>query len=77
MLGGVSPTLHGGGQNQKWRTSGPGRCITRAACGVRKASERGTQSQVANKWAGWLHNPFRLRCPQHFRAGDKIRSGVQ
>ena len=28
--------------------------------GVPTASERGAESQVAHKWAGWLHNPCRL-----------------
>ena len=37
----------------------------------------GTESEVAHKWARWLHHPFRLRGPQRFRAGDRIRIGSQ
>ena len=32
---------------------------------------------MAHKWAGWLHTPYRLGGPQRFRAGDKIRNGLQ
>ena len=35
----------------------------------------GRESEVAHKWAGWLHNPYRLWGPLCFRARDKIRSG--
>ena len=42
---GGSPTLHSGRQNQKWPING---------------SERGTKSEVAHKWVGWLHNPCGL-----------------
>ena len=28
--------------------------------GVPPASERGAESEVAHKWARWLHNPYRL-----------------
>ena len=38
-------------------------------------SERGRKSEVAHKWADWLHNPCGR--PQRFRAGEKIRSGSQ
>ena len=51
--------------------------MTPAAWGVPSASERGTKSEVAHKWARWLHNPYRLGDPLHFRAGDIIRSGPQ
>ena len=27
------------------------------------ASEQGAGSRVAHKWAGWLHNPYRLGVP--------------
>ena len=53
----------GGGQNQKWPTSGQGGYITPAAWGVPTASERGAESEVAHKWARWLHNPCRLGVP--------------
>ena len=58
-LGG-SPPLQSGGQNQRWPTSGQGGYITPAAWGVPTASERGAESEVAHKWARWLHNPCRL-----------------
>ena len=45
--------------------------------GVPNAAERGTKSELAHKWAQWLHNPCRLGGPQCFRAGDKIRSGPE
>ena len=35
----------------------------------------GGKSVVVHKWADWLHNPYRLGGPQHFKVGDKIRSG--
>ena len=50
-----SRMLQSGGQNQRWPTSGPGGYITRVAWGVPNASQRGPQSVVAHKWAGWLH----------------------
>ena len=43
--------------------------------GKRKKGKR--ESEVAHKWAGWLHNPCRPGGPQCFRAGYKIRSGPQ
>ena len=72
-----SPPLQSGGQNQKWPTSRPHGYQTPAALWVRTASERGAKSEVAHKWARWLHNPCRPRGPHHFRAGGKIRSGPQ
>ena len=75
-LGG-SPPLQSVGHNQRWPTSGQGGYITPAAWGVPTASERGAQSQVAHKWARWLHNPRCLGGPHRFKAGDKIRSGPQ
>ena len=71
------PTAHSGGQNQKWPTRGPSAYITPAACGIPNASQRGAESEVAHKWAGWLHNPCRLCDPHRFRAGARIRSGPQ
>ena len=41
--------------------------ITPAAWRVPTASERGAESQVAHKWARWLHNPRRLGGPDRFR----------
>ena len=74
---GGSPPLQTGGQNQKWPTSGQGGYITHAAFGVPSASDRGTKSEVAHKWARWLHNLCRLWGPLRFKAGDKVRSGPQ
>ena len=73
---GGSPTLQSGGQNQKWPTSGQVGYITPAMCGrVPKASERGSKSELAHKWADWLHHTCHLQeGPQHFREGDKIRT---
>ena len=41
------------GKQQKWPTSGPVGYITPAALGVPIASNQGTKSEVAHKWAGW------------------------
>ena len=51
--------------------------MTPAAWGVPTASERGAQSEVAHKWARWLHNPCRVGGPHRFGAGGRIRSGPQ
>ena len=74
---GGSPPLQSGGQNQKWPTSGQGGYITPAAWGVPTASEQGAESEVAHKWARWLHNPCRLGGANRFRAGGRIISGPQ
>ena len=66
-----------GGQIQKWRTSGQGGYITPAASGIPTALERGAKSEVAHKWARWLHHPCRLGDPHRFTARGKIRSGPQ
>ena len=50
-------------QNQRCPTSGQGGYINPAASGVPTASERGAESEVAHKWARWLHNPCRLGVP--------------
>ena len=60
-----------GGQNQRWPTSGQGGYITLAAWGLPTASERGAESEVAHKWATWLHNPCRLGGPHRSRAGGQ------
>ena len=44
-----SPTLHSGGQNQKWPTSGWIGYFALVAWGVPNSSMRGTKSQVAHK----------------------------
>ena len=46
---GGCPPLQGGGQNQKWPTSGQGGNITSAAWGIPTALERGAKSEVAHK----------------------------
>ena len=66
---GGSPPLQSGGHNHKWPTNGQGGYITLAAWAVSTASERGAESQVAHKWATWLHNPCRLGGPHRFIAG--------
>ena len=66
-----SPPLHSVGQNQKWPINGQGGYVTRAALGIPSASERGAKSEVAHKWARWLHHPCRLGDPHRFRAGGQ------
>ena len=66
-----------GGHNQKWPTSGQGGYITPADWGVPTASEQRAESQVAHKWARWLHNPCRLGGPHCFRARGRITGGPQ
>ena len=72
-----SPPLQSGGQNQKWPTSGQSGYLTPAVSGIPTASERGSKSEVAHKWAKWLPHPCRIGDPHRFRAGGKIRSGPQ
>ena len=72
-----SPSLQSRGQNQRWSPSGQAGYITPAAWWIPTASEQGAESEVAPKWARWLHNPCRLGDPHRFRAGDKIRGGPQ
>ena len=75
-LGG-SPPLQSRGQNQRWPTSGKGGYISPPALGVPTASEQGAESEVARKWARWLHNPCRLGGTCRFGAGGRIRGGPQ
>ena len=75
-----SPPLQSGGQNQKWPTSGQSGYLTPAVSGIPgipTASERGAESEVAHKWAKWLHHPCHIEDPHRFRAGGRIRSGPQ
>ena len=51
--------------------------ITPAAWGVPYTSERGAESEVAHKWARWLHHPCRLGGANLFRAGSRIRGAPQ
>ena len=57
--------------------SGQGGYVTPAIWGIPTASERGAESEVAHKWAKWLHNPYRLGDPHRFRAGGTFTSGPQ
>ena len=67
----VSPPLHGRGRNQKWPTSGQGGYITPAASWIPTASKQGAKSEVAHKWARWLHHPCRLGDPPASKRGAK------
>ena len=49
--------------------------ITPIASGIPSASERGAESEVAQLWTRWLHNPYRLGDPLRLRAGGRIRIG--
>ena len=51
--------------------------MTPAVWGVPTASPRGAESEVAHKWARWIHKSFRLGGPHRLRAGGKITSGPQ
>ena len=51
-------------------SSWPGCYKTPAAFGVPNASQRGTKSVMADKWAQQLHNPYRFGGPQHLTASD-------
>ena len=66
---------HGGGKNQNWPTKGLGGYKNPSTWGVPNASQWGKESEVAHKWAGWLHVPFHPGGPQLFRAGKIIISG--
>ena len=43
--------------------------------GCSPLQRRGAESEVAHKWARWLHHPCRLGDPHRLRPGGKIRSG--
>ena len=70
-----SPPLQSGEQNQKWPINGNMGYISPAALGIPTASKRGAKSEVAHKWARWLHHPCHLGDPHRFKAVGKIRSG--
>ena len=55
--GGGSPTLRSKGQNQKSPSRGQIGYITPTIEGVPNTSQRRTKSEVAHKWAWWLHHP--------------------
>ena len=71
----VSKKVHRGGQNNKWPTTGELVASPLPSRGVPNASQQGTKSDLAHKWAGWLHDPRRIRGPQRFKGVDRIRSG--
>ena len=66
-----------GGKIRRGPQVGKNGYLTPAVSGIPTASERGAKSDVAHKWAKWLHHPCRIEDPHHFRAGGKIRSGPQ
>ena len=49
--------------------------VTPAVSGIPTTAQRGAKSEVAHKWAKWLHHPCHFEDPHHCRAGGKIRSG--
>ena len=65
---GSSP-LQSRGQTHKWPISGQGDYITLATSGIPTALEPGAKSEVAHKWARWLHHPCRLGDPHRFKSG--------
>ena len=65
------------GRMHRWPTCEQGGYITPAAWGVPIASERGAESEVAHKWARWLHNRCDLGGPHRFRGGGRMRGGAQ
>ena len=77
LLCGGSPPLQSRGQDHEWPTSGPGGYITPNEWRLRTASEQGAESEVAHKWAGWLHITCFVGGPQGFRGVDRIKSGPQ
>ena len=71
------PPLQSGVLNQRWPTSGQRGDVTPTAWGVPTVSQRGAESEVAHKWARWLHNACRQGGTHRFRAGNRFRSGQQ
>ena len=63
----------GGGQNQKWPTSGQGGCITPAAWGVPTASKRGGGGGITSgpQVGKVTTQPLPLGGSHHFRAGGQ------
>ena len=68
-------TRYGDGMSCRKRlllgTINQGGYITPAASGIPTASERGAKSEVAQKWARWLHNPCHLGDPTASERGAK------
>ena len=61
----------GGGGEHRWRTSGQGGYITPTFMGCPPLHSGGAQSQVAQKWARWLHNPPPPGGPPHLHSGGQ------
>ena len=72
-----SPRLQRRGQNENWPTSAQSGYLTAAVSGIPTISERGAKSEVAHKWARWLPHPCRIGDPHCFRAGGKVRTGLE
>ena len=72
-----SPSVSERGSNNRLQANGQGGYMTLAISGSPSASERRTTSEVAHKWARWLHDPCRLGVPFRFRPGEKITSRSQ
>ena len=70
-----SPPLQSGGQNQKWPTSGQSGYLTPAVSGSPTASERGSKSEVAHKWAKWLPHPCRIGETPPLQSGGQNQKG--
>ena len=62
------PTASERGQSQRRPTSGQSGYITPGAWGVPTASKRRAETELAHKWARWLHNPCRLGGTNRFGA---------
>ena len=71
-----SPSLQSGGKKQKPLTSGKGGHVTPAR-GFSALFERRMESEVAQKWASWLHSPCPLGYRHRFRAEGRIRSRLE
>ena len=75
-----SPTLQSGGQNQQYPTKGRLGYITPAISGGGGGGlHSGTISEVAHKWADWLHNPANWGVPNASQWGQnqKCPASVQ
>ena len=79
----ITPTAWGAilasrrGTKSRYATRAPRGYITPAACVVPIDWEGVTKSNVAHKWAGWMHHPCRLGGSHRLRVGDKIKGGPQ
>ena len=46
-----------------------------AVCGSPSLDDGDTKSEVAHKWAGWLHKPYRSGRLHRLRTGEKLGPG--